>query len=882
MYLSKLEIQGFKSFAEKVVLEFNKELTAIVGPNGSGKSNVADAVRWVLGEQSLKLLRGKKSQDVIFAGSSKKSRLGFAEVNLYLDNSDGSAPLDYKEIVITRRIYRDGEGEYLINKNKVRLTDIQLMLAKASFGQRSYSIIGQGMIDTILTSSPAERKELFDEATGVRQFQIKKNQAVLKLERSQENLTQSQQLMQEIEPRLRSLTRQVKKLEKKEEIQKKLTILQGKYYSKLIGDLNLKRNELDKSLTSAETDKAYFENQIADFQKQIDAEQTGDTEAGAFQKLQTNYQLLVEEKNQLTQELTLINGKIDLDLTKAGKVDLVWLKNKQSEVNTKLEATFQKLENYKQNQTRHQKLLDEKILEQQDTLEEFNILQQKLLEAQKNLSKKDKISIVKIKQHLNELYEQQHEFIEYLNKNNGQIDLQKIKNKATKLLEEIKNLTGQLEEEKVTGTEDIFRLQEKINSFIVSKDSLVNEIQEIKINLEIAKQKVSQAQEEHQNLHEEQKKIANELTTSNGNGGEASSILNKQQSETEAKINEINSQLNKLQDGLQKFSKDQEEKKNKFIAIQKNLRHQQISLNSHNTKINEIKIELAKLETRQEELEKEITIEFIGQFSPLSEKFEINLGEAAAEIARLKNQLAVIGGIDDEVVEEYKEVKERHTFLSEQTIDLQNAIESCGQLIEELDEKITKQFEEAFKKINEKFQHYFKILFEGGNAKLILSKKEIVEPEIINGNGNGNDNIKNSNESAAEDSSSEPKKDKKVRYEFGIEIQATPPGKKLKSINMLSGGEKALTSIALVSAIIANNPSPFVVLDEVDAALDEANSERFAKIIEELSDRTQFICITHNRATMHQAAILYGTTMRDDGVSKLLSINMKEAEKVAE
>ena len=161
MYLSKLEIQGFKSFAEKVVLEFNKELTAIVGPNGSGKSNVADAVRWVLGEQSLKLLRGKKSQDVIFAGSSKKSRLGFAEVNLYLDNSDGSAPLDYKEIVITRRIYRDGEGEYLINKNKVRLTDIQLMLAKASFGQRSYSIIGQGMIDTILTSSPAERKEQF-------------------------------------------------------------------------------------------------------------------------------------------------------------------------------------------------------------------------------------------------------------------------------------------------------------------------------------------------------------------------------------------------------------------------------------------------------------------------------------------------------------------------------------------------------------------------------------------------------------------------------------------------------------------------------------------------------------------------------------------------
>ena len=227
----------------------------------------------------------------------------------------------------------------------------------------------------------------------------------------------------------------------------------------------------------------------------------------------------------------------------------------------------------------------------------------------------------------------------------------------------------------------------------------------------------------------------------------------------------------------------------------------------------------------------------------------------------------------EEVVEEYQEVKNRHGFLAEQTVDLKKAIDSCNQLIEELDHKITEQFEEAFKKINEKFEHYFKILFEGGNAKLTLSKKEVVEPEIINGN--------NENQENADESEETPKqKNKKVKYEFGIEIQATPPGKKLKSINMLSGGEKALTSIALVSAIIANNPSPFVILDEVDAALDEANSERFAKIVEELSDRTQFICITHNRATMHQAAILYGVTMKDDGVSKLLSINLKEADQL--
>ena len=870
MFLSKLEIQGFKSFAEKVVLEFNQELTAIVGPNGSGKSNIADSVRWVLGEQSLKLLRGKKAPDVIFSGSSKKARLGFAEVNLYLDNSDGTAPLDFREIVITRRIYRDGECEYLLNKSKVRLTDIQLMLAKANFGQKSYSIIGQGMIDTMVTSSPAERKELFDEATGVRQFQIKKDQAVLKLERSQENLGQSQQLMQEIEPRLRSLTRQVRRLEKKEEIKARLTELQTKYYSRLLSDLQVKKDQLGQQLTEAETGKFNLEKAITGFQKQIDAEQTGDTEAGAFQKLQQEYQELTAEKNRLAQEQTVIAGKIDLGLTKAGKIDLVWLKNKQTEIKAKLETIKQKLTETKQTQEKQQKLLDEKILEQKDILKEFNLLQQRLLETQRNFAKEDKISLVKIKRDLNELYNQQHEFVEYLNKGNGQVDLEKIKHQAGKLLAEIKNLAGKLNDQTSEAGETIFSLQGKLNLFITTKDSLVNEIQEIKIALEIARQKAGQIAEEEADLKEGQGKIEAELAVASGHG---TSLLKAQGEEIEAKLKEADGKLDRLQSQLRQFSQNQRAKKDEFIQIQKELRQGQFNLNAQNTKINEIKIELARLETKEEDLEKEIAQEFIGQFNPLTAATSLNLGETGAEIARLKNQLAIIGGIDEEVVEEYQEVKNRHGFLAEQTVDLKKAIDSCNQLIEELDHKITEQFEEAFKKINEKFEHYFKILFEGGNAKLTLSKKEVVEPEIINGN--------NENQENADESEETPKqKNKKVKYEFGIEIQATPPGKKLKSINMLSGGEKALTSIALVSAIIANNPSPFVILDEVDAALDEANSERFAKIVEELSDRTQFICITHNRATMRQAAILYGVTMKDDGVSKLLSINLKEADQL--
>ena len=296
MFLSKLEIQGFKSFAEKVTLEFNKELTAIVGPNGSGKSNITDAIRWVLGEQSLKLLRGKKSADVIFAGSKKKARLGFAEVSLFLDNSSGRAPLDYQEVVITRRIYRSGESEYIINKNKVRLTDIQLLLAKASFGQKTYSIIGQGMIDSILTSSPQERKDFFDEATGIREFQIKKDQALLKLDHSEENLGQSQQVLQEIEPRLKSLTRQVKKLERKEEINERLKNLQIKYYSRLLNDLSKEENNINEKLAKVELKKRELETEQLELQRNMEAVHIQDTEAEAFHKLQEEYSQKINEK----------------------------------------------------------------------------------------------------------------------------------------------------------------------------------------------------------------------------------------------------------------------------------------------------------------------------------------------------------------------------------------------------------------------------------------------------------------------------------------------------------------------------------------------------------------------------------------------------------
>ncbi len=247
MYLEKLEIQGFKSFANKNGLVFpglieggRRGLTAVVGPNGSGKSNIADAVRWALGEQSMKMLRGKKSEDIIFSGSDKKGKLGMAEVSLFFNNEDRQAPIDYSQFVLTRRLYRDGESEYLINNSKVRLLDVQLLLAKANVGQKTYSVIGQGMVEGFLNTSLSERKEFFDEATGVKQFQIKRDDSLNKLRASLEHLGQAEMLLGEIEPRLANLTRQVSRLKKRGEIEIELRALQLSYFRTIWHEIRLK------------------------------------------------------------------------------------------------------------------------------------------------------------------------------------------------------------------------------------------------------------------------------------------------------------------------------------------------------------------------------------------------------------------------------------------------------------------------------------------------------------------------------------------------------------------------------------------------------------------------------------------------------------------
>jgi chromosome segregation protein len=725
MYLQKLEIQGFKSFANRTVLEFikpsqeRKGITAIVGPNGSGKSNIADAIRWVLGEQSLKLLRSKKSEDVIFFGSDKRARHGFAEVSLYLNNESKAMPVDWSEVVITRRLYRDGESEYLINKNKTRLSDIVLLLAEANFGQKSYSVIGQGMVDSILSLSPTERKAFFDEATQVSQFQIKKEQAKNKLLATQENLKQATILLEEIEPRLRSLTRQVKKLERKEEIEKELKNLQRQYYSYLWHTIEPKIIELKSKIKVMQSQEENVKKDLNEARTQLELLEKEETHTQIFKELQQEYEKLFEEKNGLKEREIVLRNQIELAKHTREKIPTIPI----SIITDEIRAIDQ---------------------------------EQKLL-------------------------------------------LEKIKNRKISL-DEVENILGQIAERLETLLKKI--TVEQQTSFAVDP-KITSELEAVAHNIE---------------------------------------KINRRLTEVQAKISSLS-------------EKDEEEKK-KFFELQRTFEKKQNELNELNLKINDLKIELAKDELRKENLEAEIKQELGDLNEVLSAKVSETFvpGEAFSTITKLKQQLAQIGGIDEDIQDEYKQTKERYEFLSTQCKDLREASKSLETVIEELESMIQKQFNSAFSQINKEFEKYFKILFGGGKAELVLQKEE-----------QNNDNFGD-------------EKNQNKEQVCGIEIYVTLPGKRAKNINILSGGEKTLVSIALICAIIASNPSPFVVLDEVDAALDESNSIRFANILESLSSKTQFIVITHNRATMQKANILYGITMQD-GVSKVLSLNLKEAEK---
>lgn len=873
MYLEKLEIQGFKSFAQKNLLVFpgieaggKRGITAIVGPNGSGKSNIADAVRWVLGEQSMKTLRGKKSEDVIFSGSDRLGRLGMAEVSLFLNNEDRKAPIDYSEVVLTRRLYRDGGSEYLLNNSRVRLTDVQILLAKASFGQRTYSVIGQGMVEGFLNTSLAERKEFFDEATGIKQFQIKRDEALGKLRSCFENLNQAQLIVLEIEPRLRSLTKQVKRLERRGEIETALKILQLAYYRKVWHEINDRLSEFNKQILELEKDKLEKDRKLSQLNLRLNQLEKQRGVGENFTVLQADLARLQNRKDSITKTLAKLEAQLEIKLEASGQFDLVWLKNKRTELAGEAAALAEEM---KLLQTEQEKLeKEERQLREEKEAAALKIkeLQQRLLENGSAGSGED---LKKINRDLKALFAK-------LELAEAENDPDKIKNIIAEIKRDLAELV-ELSGSAADGSE-LQAFQTELDDLVAAQEERLYKLSETSLGLATANAKLAVAREKSEKIAAESDRIANQLETFSGKLG--AGAVSEEQGKLKQEFGDIETQVEAVRREIAGLSEKESAERNQLFELQKNLQKLQQELNDLNARLGEIRINATRQETKLEDLENEIRKESVSLKDIRAQRGEdqVELDPLAEKIGGLKRQLDLIGGIDPEVEKEYLETKERHDFLSGQIGDLKNTIDSLDQVIEELDQVIKERFDKEFKVISAKFEEYFKILFNGGRAEIIkvmegeLDEEEATAPEGETPPGK---------ERAAAETSLDLGRIKYLQKHnatglAGIEIQATPPGKKIKSISMLSGGERALTAIALICAIINVNPSPFVVLDEVDAALDEANSERLAKILDDLSHKSQFIVITHNRASMRRANVLYGITMGEDGVSKLLSIKLEE------
>lgn len=1016
MYLKKLEIAGFKSFANTTTLTFPAPvegrfgITGIVGPNGSGKSNTADAIRWVLGEQSVKQLRGKKSEDVIFGGSEGRGKMSLASVSMVLDNSDKRAGLDYDELVLTRRLYRTGESEYLINGSPVRLLDLQIVLAQAQFGHSSYGVVGQGMIDRLLLQTATERKSFFDEAVGIKEFQLKRHHAYLKLTRTHEHIREADRLLQEVEPHLKSLRRQVKKLEERQEVELALRETQERYYANQYRSLSVHMAEYDQKITVLDRGYAAAHEKLARIQSELAELAREASQQEQFNELQNKHQALVNQKNDFERERSVLAGKLQTEYAKAGRHNVGWLEQKiadlqqratisrvdleaaqkqlaaaQAEAQTKAgllaDLETKKLAAETRRSVAEKKLFDARQSEQDLSLTGLRSAQAILqhqhqfggtvhgLVAQLATTREEHRLALEVAAgaHLSSLvveddrvaeraiaYLKQAQLgvatflplnkikarplphdIDYILHQPGvlglAVDLVKFRAEfepifsfiygSTIVVENIEaarsvgigrvrmvTLDGDLLETSgsmkggfrrrtavglhfaasagsalsdsaETYQQEITALQQELTQIETARNQAQQAVFTAQNTAAARQQRIELLVAQDQGAAQEIAALELELSLYSLNPEEYSTLMARLSEEKETvatKISKAETDVAAVAAQIAALNAAAEHKRQRVFALQDEMQIAQADLNVVAANKNTVQIELVKLQTRREDLANEIFNELKEQPGILEQRVggvlsAAEVDEAKAKIETLKYKLSQIGGIDEEVMREYETANARFENLTTELNDLKKAAADITELIAELDEVMKKKHTQAFSKIKKEFSRYFSILFEGGKAELI-EVYSTPDAKVVEGEEGG--------ELAEE--AVETTGPVKTKILTGIEVTACPPGKKITNLAALSGGERTLTSIALVCAILHTNPPPFVFLDEVEAALDEANTLRFTRILQELATRSQFILITHNRTTMHAADVLYGVTMGNDGVSRLVSVNMTQAASVVE
>ena len=745
MYLKELTINGFKSFAKKSDFEFSTPITAIVGPNGSGKSNVAESFRFVLGEQSVKSMRGKRGEDLIWGGSEKIARGNRAGVELTFDNANRIFALDFDEVKIERIVHRDGQNEYKLNGSQVRLKDIHELLANANIGSTGHHIISQGEADRVLSANPKERREMIEDALGLKVFQLKKQEADRKLNKTLENIAQVESLRREAAPHLRYLKKQVEKAERSLELQSQLKQVYAEYlkredtYIAHFHDALTKNKrepvqqleEVQEKITKAKEALASAEGDTTDSDKLIAAE-------GALKAAAEERQAAQNQQSQLEGQISFLERRIESA-------------KRAAEQNTNVVIPHKELE---------------------------SLVEDIASNAEKALNHGGESTVARA---LSDLV---HQLRVFLKKSGGEVlDTTKADS------EELESLTRKIQ----VAKEQLEKLVEKEKE----AESEVNKIRNAKVN-DLQEQRAAE-----KTLFE----------------------LLQQQRELEGTIRQMNSELSTLERDRDEFKRELQE----AVSLLGRAASDYFSY------------------TITDESGVAVTDELI-----VKEDREVQRTRRR-ELEKMKIRLEELGiGATDELMKEYQDAKDRDEFLEKELADLTASVENLRELIADLQSKLEEQFVSGVEKITTEFNKFFTLMFGGGSAKLemvkIKQRKQEEEEEV---------------------------EEKEV--EEGVELDVSLPNKRVRGLDMLSGGERALTSIALIFAMSQVNPPPFIILDETDAALDEANSRRYGDMIEALAKKSQLVLITHNRETMSRAGILYGITMGIDGVSKVLSVKFDEA-----
>ena len=743
MYLKELSINGFKSFAKRSDFEFSVPITAIVGPNGSGKSNVAESFRFVLGEQSVKSMRGKRGEDLIWGGSEKIARGNRAAVELTFDNSGRTFALDFDEVKIERIVHRDGQNEYKLNGSQVRLKDIHELLASANIGSTGHHIISQGEADRILSAGAKERREMIEDALGLKVFQIKKQETDRKLHKTEENIAQVESLRREAAPHLKYLKKQVEKAERSLEVQAELKRAYTEYLRREDSYIAHHFDRLTARRHIPEVALKELEDKIKSAKEAL-AETEDEDDKAALRLVESEYKKTSEERQKAQHELSQLQGQIAF-------------------------------------------------------------LERRVAHAQKSTTTPSKLIP---HAHLEALVEEIAGAAERALSRGGEAVLQRA---LTDLIHQLRSFLKKSQGEVVDTTESDKKELASLTTKISDTEAAVREAEASEREAEQAV--VAKRTEKMTDL--ESKRVAERGMFE----------LMQQRRDQQAEIERIDNELAVMNRDRDDFKQELQEAVSLLgRAASDYFNYQVVDENGA-----EVLLETIVSEAREQQHTRHRNLE----------KLKIRLEELGV-------------GTTEDLMLEYQNAKERDEFLERELADLATSVENLRILMTELETKLNEQFNVGVEKIATEFNRFFALMFGGGSAGL--------------------DRVAIKNRQNDDEDDGEPEK-----VEEGIDLAVSLPNKRVRGLDMLSGGERALTSIALIFAMSQVNPPPFIILDETDAALDEANSRRYGDMIEALAKKSQLILITHNRETMSRAGILYGITMGIDGISKVLSVKFDDA-----